>query len=40
MQADEKALSLRIDENLLRKFKRVAKAERRSANNELVWLIR
>jgi predicted transcriptional regulator len=40
MKPDEKAFSLRIDKDLWRKFKHVAKAERRSANRELLWLIR
>ena len=40
MKPNEKHFSLRVDENLLRKFRHVAKAERRSVNRELLWLIR
>jgi len=40
MKNDEKHLSIRIDEKLLYKFKHVAKKEKRSANKELIWLIR
>ena len=36
----DKHYTLRIDEDLLRRFKHVAKEERRSVNNELLWLIR
>lgn len=35
-----KHLSLRIDEDLLKKFRYVAKYEDRSANNQLLYLIR
>jgi len=39
MEPNEKSLSLRIDKDLWRKFRHVAKADRRSANKELLWLI-
>jgi len=40
MKPNEKSLSVRIDEDLLRKFRYVAKEDGRSANKELLWLIR
>ena len=40
MKPNEKSLSLRIDEDLLRKFRHVAKENGRSANKQLLWLIR
>ena len=35
-----KHVSIRIDSDLLRKFRHVAKEDGRSANKELLWLIR
>jgi predicted transcriptional regulator len=39
MKLDEKTLSIRIDGELMRKFRHVAKKEKRSINRELLWLI-
>ena len=40
MKPNEKHITVRIDEDILRKFKLIAKKEKRSANKELLWLIR
>jgi len=39
MKKDEKHFTLRIDEELLRKFKCIAKSEGRSLNGTLLWVI-
>ena len=40
MKKGNKHFTIRVDEELLRKFRYVAKKDRRSMNNELLCLIR
>jgi len=40
MKKDDKHFTIRVDEELLRKFKYVAKEDGRSMNKELLFLIR